>query len=246
MTVVSFPSTTPPARFDNNPWTQVRIQESAFATGPWTTIQTKTLSPVDTNPAYPLERALTTELATLVEGWYRLIFVDATADESQPTSSIKNTISVLSEIRPSVARLSSIMRARTEGPFSNQGVFNAQTSPTADQADDLIDDAVDLVLIKLGPNIPSSLTRQASRAVTFKAAALIELTYYPEQANDDNSAYSLYQAQYDETMAALITSMNSDTPGGSGTRIISVPMVGSTGFIPYGRRYGVDLENLLP
>lgn len=241
MTVVSFPSTTPPARFDNNPWTQARIQEATSSIGPWTTIETKSLSPADTDPSHPIERQLTTELATLVEGWYRIIFVDATADESQPTSAIQNVISVLSEIRPSVAKLSSLMRARTEGEFANQGVFNDQTVPTADEADDLIDDATDLVLIKLGPNIPFDLTRQASKAVLFKAAALVELTYTPEQATDDNSAYARYQAQYDETMAALITAMNKDTPGGSGTRIISVPMVGSTGFIPYGRRaYNFD------
>lgn len=244
MIVVSFPTTAPSPRFDGKTWTKARIEESASSTGPWTAIETKTLSPVDSDPAHPLARALTTELATINEGWYRIVFVDTDNDESQPTSSIQNVISVLSEIRPSVAKLSSLMRARTEGEFANQGVFNAETVPTADQADDLIDDALDLVLIKLGPNVPYALTRQAGKAVLFKAAALVELTYTPEQTTDENSAYARYQAQYDETMAALITAMNQDTPGGSGTKLISAPMVGSTGFIPFSRSY-LDFDDLI-
>lgn len=78
--VVTFNDAQPSAREDQV-WTDVSIQEAEAATGPWTTLETQTLSPVDTDPEDPAVRDITTTLATLEAGWYRLIFLDA--DDNQ-------------------------------------------------------------------------------------------------------------------------------------------------------------------
>ena len=71
----------PPKRYDGLPFTQALIQEAATSAGPWTTLETKTLSPVDADPANPATRSFTTALATLAAGWYRILWRDAAAAE---------------------------------------------------------------------------------------------------------------------------------------------------------------------
>jgi len=92
MTVVSFRNWTAPARFDDLPWTQVRIEEAPLEAGAYVAIETIDLDPVDEDPAYPDEHSFTTELGTGDELWYRLVWLDATADESVPTDPIQNVL----------------------------------------------------------------------------------------------------------------------------------------------------------
>lgn len=90
--VVTFADYSPTPRFDGNPWVTVRIQEATLVAGPWTTIETITLAPLDTDPENPISRSFTTENATDFELWYRLVFVDATGDEEQPTEPTQNVV----------------------------------------------------------------------------------------------------------------------------------------------------------
>lgn len=131
---------------------------------------------------------------------------------------------------PTVADLSALMRARTQGELSYQGVFNSDTLPTDVQAQAMIDLALTLVVAKIGSDVSDSLASAATSAVRFKAAALVEVTYYPEQANDDNSAYALYQAQYEELRDALVSALNDDQP--NHVRFGSVPTYGRKGYDP--------------
>lgn len=79
----SFQGFRPSPRFDSIPWNRVRIQESALAAGPWVTIDTQVLSPIDPNPASPLSRNFTTDDATLAAGFYRIYFLDASNNEDE-------------------------------------------------------------------------------------------------------------------------------------------------------------------
>lgn len=79
--VVSLEDFTPGARYDGLPWTQARIEQGTSATGPWTAIETKALSPLDANPASPASRDFTTALATVATGWFRIVFLDAGGNE---------------------------------------------------------------------------------------------------------------------------------------------------------------------
>jgi len=72
---------TPPKRFDALPFTEASIQESATEDGPWTTLETFAILPIDSDPSDPAERSFTTALATLEEGWYRLLWEDAASSQ---------------------------------------------------------------------------------------------------------------------------------------------------------------------
>lgn len=89
--VISFEGYVPTARYDAIPWTEAEIEEGPSASGPWTLIDTLTLSPVDSDPSDPQTRNLTTELASDTPAlWYRITFKDATGDSSQPTNPVQN------------------------------------------------------------------------------------------------------------------------------------------------------------
>ena len=93
---ISFPNYTPPARYDDLPWTDVQIEESDTSAFPsdttvWSQIDTQALSPLDTDPASPIVRDLTTSLASDTPSlWYRLIWVDAALTTSAPTTPVQN------------------------------------------------------------------------------------------------------------------------------------------------------------
>jgi hypothetical protein len=89
-TVVTFVDYTPAPRFDGNPWTEVDIEEASSATGTWAVLETIALSPLDSDPENPIARNFTTELGTADGLWYRLIFRDASGDESQATQPVQN------------------------------------------------------------------------------------------------------------------------------------------------------------
>lgn len=77
----SFVGFRPSPRFDALPWTDVRIEEGSDREGPFAVLETQPLAPVDADPADPQRRNITTSLATLEEGWYRLVFLDAALTE---------------------------------------------------------------------------------------------------------------------------------------------------------------------
>lgn len=90
--VVSFEDYVPSPRYDGIAWTQARIEESVSSTGPWTAIETITLSPVDADPSLPATRNLTTELATdAPDLWYRIVFLDADGDSLAPSDPVQNS-----------------------------------------------------------------------------------------------------------------------------------------------------------
>lgn len=131
---------------------------------------------------------------------------------------------------PTVADLSALMRARTEGELSFQGEFNDETRPTDVEAQEMIDLAKDIVETVTGPDIPTSRLASAKRAILLKAAVLVETSYYPEQANDENSAYTVWQAQYVELRDSLIAALNDNQP--NRIRWASVPVYGREGVDP--------------
>lgn len=88
--VISFDDYLPAARFDAVPWTQAQIEEAATAAGTWTVIDTIALSPADPDPASPALRSFTTDAGTAPNLWYRVTFLDANADSSQPTDPVHN------------------------------------------------------------------------------------------------------------------------------------------------------------
>lgn len=109
--VVSFHDFTPTARYDAQPWTEIRVEEGADATvGPWTVIDTIAISPVDPDPSQPASRSFTTENGTAADLWYRITFFDALGGQTEPTVAQQN---IATATYATVAELFRILKIRT-------------------------------------------------------------------------------------------------------------------------------------
>lgn len=89
--VVSLQDYRPSPRYDSIPWTQALIEEGTASVGPWVTLETIAISPVDADPSNPAYRNFTTELGTGPDLWYRITFLDADGDVGLPTVPVQNT-----------------------------------------------------------------------------------------------------------------------------------------------------------
>lgn len=112
--VITFQNYLPAARYDALPWTEADIEEGTTVDGPWTLIETIALSPVDADPENPSYRDFTTELASDdADLWYRIVFKDATGDESQATAPVQNSGSSIFATYATVTELARILKIRS-------------------------------------------------------------------------------------------------------------------------------------
>jgi len=146
--VVSFVGYRPPERFDQLPWTEVRIEEASDESGTYVQLETIALSPLDADPSQPAARSFTTQLGTAVGSWYRVIFADLDGDVSQPTTPVQNTsgstttsyvygtVDELARIlkipSPTVAQTTAMTRCLEAASFEADS-FMARTTPFNDQ-----------------------------------------------------------------------------------------------------------------
>jgi hypothetical protein len=113
--VVTFVSVVPPARYDAVPWALARIEESTDPTADpavWTEIDTYTLSPVDPDPAHPAARSFSTSLGSAPLLWYRLIWEDGAAAQSDPTTPLQNGPDGISTGYASIDELARLLKIR--------------------------------------------------------------------------------------------------------------------------------------
>lgn len=231
MSVISFTDVTPQARYDNVAWTEVLIYEAAASTGTWALIDTISLAGLpgglDTDPSEPQARNITTTLATLTQGWYQLAFSDG-VNTSPPSDPIQNAPSVADEIRPTVNDLGAFMRARTvvQGSGGSEaGTFNDLTRPTGSEADSIITQAVNNVLMAIGTDIPAAYYQQTQFVVLVYAAGLVELTFYRNEVNRDQSSYEQYQTLYKDALAALQGAIANEDVASAAPSFWSVPVM---------------------
>jgi len=126
--------------------------------------------------------------------------------------------------RPSVADVSARLYARTLDTNGNRGVFNETTSPTADQIDVLIDDALAIVTSTVGGRlIPKAHWPSATYAVICRVAMAVEREFLPETSNDDFSSYRAWLGEYNVAISALTVALSSDQPNVA--RYTSIPIV---------------------
>lgn len=118
------------------------------------------------------------------------------------------------------------MRARTQGRFDEEGVFNANTRPTKDQVEKEITDAVNEVSgavsdLDQDPGALPCVTRMRERAksaVIIYTAMLIELGYFPEQTSGAFSPYDRLEKLYTNKMKTL-TEAAAECIGGGGDSV---------------------------
>lgn len=204
----------PGERDDDQPWIGAYIREAPDdegEPGTWTTIDTIEFDTPDADPADPGLRDLTTDAATLTEGWYQVVFYDADGVE-QETDPVAYPPAVA--LRPTIGEVAALERARTYVSGVEVGTFNTSTRPTEDEVSELIDMAVADVEARVG-TIPDGLAEEGRRLAALQAATLIEASYFPEQLDTDRSAYRQYQAMYLSGIDALKARVGGATGGGS-------------------------------
>jgi hypothetical protein len=118
-------------------------------------------------------------------------------------------------IRPSVAEVAQILRARTKTMEGREeGTFTEETRPNAEQVEEEIDTALALVAVRL-PFSWSDIYSSAIRAlVAYRAALRIEKSYFPEQVRSDRSAYEELRQEYLDDLEALMDAFSGSSDGG--------------------------------
>lgn len=105
MSVISLNDYRPAERHDGVPWNRARIEGAATKTGPWSTIETKTLSPVDSDPTDPAVRSFTTTLAG-AQTWLRIVWLDASNNEdlTQPVPRVPTAFASAGDVEVRLGR----------------------------------------------------------------------------------------------------------------------------------------------
>jgi hypothetical protein len=227
--VVTIEDVTPPARADV-PWTQGLVYEGSTAVGAWTLVETISLATLpgglDTDPNNPAARNLTTTHATAQSGlYYSAVFKDAAGNSSQRSTAIfNNPLGASVNWRPTVAEVAALIRARTIDNNGNEvGTFTNDTTPTATQADELIDKAVeDLYPVfkstvpdaPVPPNASPEAYREAVSALAAaRAALLVELTHFGKEVAQGNSPYKQMWDDYRQQLLQVATMLGLVVPG---------------------------------
>lgn len=218
MSVVNLADYRPSPRFDEEAWTQARIEQSDAEDGAWSALQTIVLDPVDADPENPLTRSFSAEYDSAGGEWFRVVFIDEDGDE-EPTNPLQVTGP---SYRPLVGDVAALIRTRTK-PRDGQeylGTFNENTTPTADQVESLISQAVGAVDGTVGP-VSDALEARAGNVAAIYAAMLVELSYFPEQIDTDRSPYEKLKELYDQALSGLLAATLGNSPRKG---IFSVPM----------------------
>jgi hypothetical protein len=203
MYVVSFEGYFLTPRYDGKKWTQARIEEAPAEDGPWTILETQAIADYPTASNPPVQN-FTTELGTLLEGWYRITFLDATGDTEQPTLPLLKAQEPQQQFTPSVSQVANWIRARTKNSYGVEiGTFTDDTRPTDEQAMAEIASATSDVVMFVDDDIPEEAWPLAQEVASLGAACRIELSYFPEQVGTDRSAYDRLKTYYDEMLLRL-------------------------------------------
>jgi hypothetical protein len=128
---------------------------------------------------------------------------------------------------PLPSHVAAILRARTRGIASRdaqvageQDAFTSLTRPTYNQVTELIGLAVgDLSGLMAGRTpCTDELTLAAGSAAAYRAAMLVEISYFPEQTNSDQTAFKALSKLWDDaskSVAKAVVARCPLTPGGS-------------------------------
>lgn len=115
-------------------------------------------------------------------------------------------------LSPSVDDVAALIRARTKDKNGIEiGTFNDDTRPTDAQAQQAIDHQIVLLGAAVG-SVGDGCSGLAQIVVAYGAAAEIELSYFPEQARNEMSAYVYLIARYEEFLTGLVACVEGNTP----------------------------------
>lgn len=93
------------------------------------------------------------------------------------------------------------------------GTFTAQTRPTDEQVNGLIVTASNDVAAAIVVEIPEALWPAAQSVASYRAAMLVELSYFPEQVAAGRSPYEHIRDLYNAALANLLALVIVEAPG---------------------------------
>jgi hypothetical protein len=185
-----------------------------------------------TNPATADGTGVTltpgTQITYPIDGYLWVDIEPNIAGSANLTDSTESVLSAAELVRPSVASLASLCRARTVAFGSGGaelGKFTSATRPTYDEAQDLIDQAVTHVLSAIGFDVPDWTYSQVRQLVLLYAARLVELTFYAQTVNKDESPFEAYGALYDEALENLQGAIEDNVAGAPRQGVFSVAVM---------------------
>jgi hypothetical protein len=115
--------------------------------------------------------------------------------------------------KPTPDDVATILRARTKDLTGTElGTFTADTRPTDTEVARIIDLAYAEVTGRCGLYIGSSCAAGAKSLVVIRAAAWVELSYFPEQVRSDRSVYAELVAQFDPGVQAVMDCVAGNVP----------------------------------
>lgn len=82
------------------------------------------------------------------------------------------------------------------------------------QASELVVTATNDVAAAVGADIPEAWWPMAESVTSYRAAMLIELSYFPEQVASGRSPYEQLKALYTDALKNLLARATGDAPGG--------------------------------
>jgi hypothetical protein len=122
-----------------------------------------------------------------------------------------------SAITPSVADVSALERTRTyHDDLTEVSVFDSQTRPTDVECSELITQAVGEMLAVLPSNVDAAWNEPIRAAIALRAAQLVEVSYYREQAMSPGGPAATHAAQY----VSLLQGLQRAIPGA-----VTLPLV---------------------
>ena len=105
---------------------------------------------------------------------------------------------------PLVDDVGELLRARTKDDQGNElGTFTDSTRPTKTEVEGYILKAAADLTSCAGDWLPETLYQTSRRVIATRAAMLVEISYWPEQINEDQSAYNQLKALFDEESGDL-------------------------------------------
>lgn len=123
------------------------------------------------------------------------------------------------QVTPSVTAVALMEQTRCVNEYGDdQGTLNDVTRPTADQCVGVISQAVELVLSEIPDYLPESIYPRIEQAIIFKAAILIEASFYKEQYKSGSADY------FETAYKGLIENLQglAGGPKGLGMRVDSI------------------------
>lgn len=168
---------------------------------------------------YPAGSGIYTKVLTApgTEGQYQVVWDTGGASPQWATDEITVTGSTPepfpSDLLCDVEDVASLLRARTKDDSGNElGDFTADTRPTDTEVEVLIEQAAEMVLAVANGDVPTRLYSFGRHVVALRTAMMVELTYWPEQVQRENSPYQHIRGMFEDALEVWNKSL--DDSGG--------------------------------